>query len=112
MVWFSHPKSEWSMGIGVGKLIQQVTRENHQNLNEEQKSTSGCFDKKMLLSIWTIPRIACLEVAMTMKSNQLLCGRGIPCKDEGFERENSLTPILLTIIFYKLAYIETMAWGC
>ena len=39
----------------------------------------------------------------TMKMNQLLCGRGIPCKDEGFERENSLTLVLLTMfIFYKL----------
>ena len=57
----------------------------------------------MLLSILTNMRIACLDIAKTMKSNQLLCGRGIPCKDEGFERENSLTPILLTIfIFYNL----------
>ena len=45
----------------------------------------------------------------TMNSNQLLCGRGIPCKDEGFERQNSLTPILLTIfIFYKFLYIKCM----
>ena len=36
----------------------------------------------------------------TMNSNQLLCGRGIPCKDEGFERENSLTPVLLTILYF------------
>ena len=72
--------------------------------NAEQKST-------VLLSMWTNLRIAFLEI--TKKSNQLLCGRGIPCKDEGFEREYSLTPILLTIfIFYKLVYIEIMAWGC
>ena len=68
--------------------------------------------KKMLLSIWTNPRIAFLEVAKTMKSNQLLCGRGIPCKDEGFERENSLTPILLTIfIFYKLCVHKNYGMG-
>ena len=36
----------------------------------------------------------------TMNSNQLLCGRGIPCKDEGFEREHSLTLVLLTILYF------------
>ena len=66
----------------------------------------------MLLSIWTNLRIACLEVAKTMKSNQLLCGRGIPCKDEGFEREDSITPILLTIfIFYKLGVHKEYVMG-
>ena len=101
------------MWIGVGKIIQQGTRENHQSLNEERKSTSGCLKKNVLLAIWTNPRIACLEVAKIMKSNQLLCGRGVPCKDEGFEKENTLNPVLLTIfIFYKLVYIEIMAWGC
>ena len=30
----------------------------------------------------------------TMKSNQLLCGRGVPCKDEGLEKENFLKPCL------------------
>ena len=65
----------------------------------------------MLLTIWTNPRIASLEVAKTMKSNQLLCGRGIPCKDEGFERENSLTPVFLTIfIFYKLCIHKKKLW--
>ena len=66
----------------------------------------------MLLSIWTNPRIACLEVAKTNKTNQLLCGRGIPCKDEGFEREDSLTIILLTIfIFYKLGVHTNYGMG-
>ena len=59
------------------------------------------------------PRIACLDIAKTMKSNQLLCGRGIPSKDEGFEKESPLkTCIDIYIIFYKLVYIEIMAWGC
>ena len=30
----------------------------------------------------------------TMKSNQLLCGRGVPCKDEGLENGNFLKPCL------------------
>ena len=47
-----------------------------------------------------------------MKSNQLFCEREIPGKDEGFEKENPLNPVLLTIlIFYKLVYIEIVAWG-
>ena len=34
------------MRIGVGKLIQQGTRESHHSLNVEQQSTSGCLKKK------------------------------------------------------------------
>ena len=34
----------------------------------------------------------------TMKSNQLLCGRGVPCKDEGLKREVSLNPVSLIMI--------------
>ena len=30
----------------------------------------------------------------TMKSDQLLCGRGVPCKDEGLEKGNFLKPCL------------------
>ena len=30
----------------------------------------------------------------TMKSNQLLCGRGVPCKDEGLEKGNFIKPCL------------------
>ena len=30
----------------------------------------------------------------TMESNQLLCGRGVPCKDEGLEKGNFLKPCL------------------
>ena len=58
-------------------------------------------------------RRSAIWVDNTMKSNQLLCRRGVPGKDEGFEKENPLNPILLTIfIFYKLVHIEIMAWGC
>ena len=35
------------------------------------------------------------EVARTMKANQLLCGRGVPCKDEGFEKGKFLKPCLV-----------------
>ena len=36
----------------------------------------------------------------TMKSNQLLCERGVPCKDEGLKREVSLNPFLLTLLYF------------
>ena len=34
------------MWIGIGKLIQQGTREGHQNLNVEQQSASDCLKNK------------------------------------------------------------------
>ena len=40
---------------------------------------------------------------------QLLCGTGIPGKDEGFEKGNFLDPCLSNyIIFYKIVYIKCM----
>ena len=58
-------------------------------------------------------RIACLEIAKTVKSNQLLCGREIPSKDEGFEKEIPLNSVLLTILYFiSFVYIRIMAWGC
>ena len=30
----------------------------------------------------------------TMQSIQLLCGRGVPCKDEGLKKKNFLKPCL------------------
>ena len=53
------------------------------------------------------PRIACLEIARTMTLNQLSCGRGIPCKDEGFEKGNFLNPALLTILCF-ISFIHEM----
>ena len=38
------------------------------------------------------------NMGKTMKSNQLLCGRGVPCKDEGLEKGIYLSPILLIMI--------------
>ena len=82
-------------------------------MNEEKKITSGFLKNKCVAVNMDNLRIACLEIAKTMKSNQLLYGRGIPSKDEVFEKENPLNPVLLTMfIFYKLVYIEIMAWGC
>ena len=38
----------------------------------------------------------------TMKSNQLLCGRGVPCEDVGLEKGSFPKPYLANyIIFYK-----------
>ena len=79
---------------------------NHQNLNEEQKvlavAENNCVAVNMDNS-----RIACLEIAKTMKSDQLLCGRGIPGKDEGFENGNFLNLALLTILCF-ISFIHKM----
>ena len=48
------------------------------------------------------------EVARTVKANQLLCGRGVPCKDEGFEKGSFLKkPVLLTMLHF-LSFIAEM----
>ena len=46
----------------------------------------------------------------TMKSNQLLCGRGVPCKDEGLEKkmEISLNPVLLITSFIHEIYEDML----
>ena len=83
------------MWIGVGKLIQQGTRESHLNLNAEKKSASDCLKKKCVaVNMDDYPGITCLEIEKTMHSNQLFCGRGVPCKDEGFEKGKFLKPCL------------------
>ena len=46
VVCFSHPRLEWSIWIGVGNLIQQGTREIHQNLSREQQSDSDFLKEK------------------------------------------------------------------
>ena len=90
------------MWIGVGNLIQHGTRESHQNWNVVLQSTSGCLKNKCVAVNMDNPGIACLEVARTMKSNQLLCGRAVPCKDEGLEKGNFLNPHLINYIYvYK-----------
>ena len=82
------------MWINVGKLIQQGTRESHQNLNVEQHSASDCLKKKCAAVNMDKSRNCMPRGSKTMKSNQLLCGRGVPCKDEGLEKGNLLKPYL------------------
>ena len=52
------------MWIGVGKLIQQGTRESHQNLSAEQQSAGDFLKKKCAaVNMDDYPGIACLGVA-------------------------------------------------
>ena len=82
------------MWIGVGKLLQQGTRESHQNLSVEQQSASDCLKEKCV-AVNMDKSMNCMPRGRkTMKSNQLLCGRGVPYKDEGFEKGNFLKPCL------------------
>ena len=52
VVWFSHMRSEWSMWIGIGNIIQQETRESHQNLSMEQQKASDCLKEKCAAIEW------------------------------------------------------------
>ena len=82
------------MWIGVGKLIQQGTRESHQNLSMEQQSDSDFLKEKCATINMDKSRNCMPRGSNTMKSNQLLCGRGVPYKDVGLEKESFLKPYL------------------
>ena len=74
------------MWIGIGKLIQQETRESHQNLNVEKKSANDCLEKKSGVVNMDKSGNCMPRGSKTMNPNQLLCGRGVPCKDEGLKK--------------------------
>ena len=82
------------MWIGVGKLIQQGTRESHQNLSVEKKSASDGLKEKCVAVKMDKSRNYMPRGSKTMKSNQLLCGKRVPCRDEGLEKRNFLKPCL------------------
>ena len=94
MVRFSQLRSEGSMWIGVGKIIQQETRGSHYNLSVEQQSASDFLKEKCAAVNMDKSRKCMPRGSKTMKSNQLLCGRGFPCKYEGLEKGNFLKPCL------------------
>ena len=79
------------MWLGIGKLIQQGTRESHQNLSVEQQSASDCLKEKCVAINMAKSRNCMPRGSKMMKSNQL-CGKGVPCKNEGLEKGNFLKP--------------------
>ena len=60
----------------------------------EQQSTSDCLERKCATINMEKYKNCMPRGSKTMKSNQLLCGRGVPCKDEGLEKGNFLKPYL------------------
>ena len=74
------------MWIGIRNIIQQGTRESHQNLSVEKQSASDCLKEKCVASNMDKSRNCMPRGSKTMKSNRLLCGRGVPCKDDGLEK--------------------------
>ena len=76
------------------KAYPAGTRESHQNLNAEQQSASNCLKEKCVVVNMDKSGNCMPRGSKTMKSNQLLCGRGVPCKDEGLEKGNFLKPCL------------------
>ena len=73
------------MWIGVGKIIQQGTRGNPQSSNAVLQSTSGCQYG---------PTSYCVEEEFHAKMRDL-------------KRENSLNPVLITIITFISFIHET-----
>ena len=65
----------------------------------EQQSASNCLKEKCDVVNMDKSRDCMPRGSKTMKSNQLLCGRGFPCKDEGLEKENFLNPYLANYIY-------------
>ena len=60
----------------------------------EQKSASDCLKEKCDVVNMDKSRNCMPRGSKTMKSNQLLCGRGVPGKDEELEKGNFLKPCL------------------
>ena len=58
---------------------------SHQNMSMEKQSANDgrCYQMDNLENCMP-------EVARTMKADQLLCGRGVPCKDVGLEKGSFL----------------------
>jgi len=78
------------MWIGVGKLIQQGTREITRIECEAVKCMMLGKRNMFVVNMDDYPN--CMpRGSKTIKSNPAVCGRGVPCKDEDLKREISLT---------------------
>ena len=60
----------------------------------EQQSANDCLKEKCAAINMDKFRNCMPRGSKTMQSVQLLCGRGVPCKDEGLEKGNFLKPYL------------------
>ena len=63
-------------------------------LNVQQQGTSDCLKNKCSTVNMDKPKNCMPRGSNAMKSNQLLCGRGVPCEDVGLEKGNFLKPCL------------------
>ena len=63
-------------------------------LSVEQQSASDCLKEKCAAINMDKSENCMPRGSKTMKSNQLLCGKGVPCRDEGLEKGNFLKPYL------------------
>ena len=76
-----------SVGVVDG---MRPDRENFLNMRMEQQSASNCLKEKCDAINMDKSRDCMPRDSKTMKSNQLLCGRGVPCKDEGRKKGSFL----------------------
>ena len=60
---------------------------------EQQSANDGLKEKGVAVK-WTNLGNCMPRGSKTMKSNQLLCGRGVPYKDVGLEKGSFLKPYL------------------
>ena len=60
---------------------------------EHQSANDGLKEKSAVVK-WTNLGNCMPRGSKTMKSNQLLYGRGVPCKDVGLEKGSFLKPYL------------------
>ena len=58
----------------------------------EQQSASNCLKEKCAAVNMDKSRNCIRRGSKTMKSNLLLCGRGVPCEDVGLEKGIFLKP--------------------
>ena len=63
-------------------------------LSVEQQSASDCLKEKCVAVNMDKSGNCMPRGSKTLKSNQLLCGKGVPCKDEGLEKGNFLKACL------------------
>ena len=68
-------------------------------MSVEQQSASDCLKEKRAAVNMDKSKNCMPRGSKTTKSNQLLCGRGVPCKDVELEKGSFLKPYLSNYIY-------------
>ena len=76
------------------KAYPTGNKEESPELSLEHQSASDCLKEKCTAVNMDRSRNCIPRGSKTRKSNQLLCGKGVPYKDEGLKKGNFLKPCL------------------